>query len=149
MSSPNRAIQQLDSGKLSHIAEIECVIASSKSSIFITCPIRLPTIMAQTPWMQWPFKTWDASAVLAGHDHTYERILDPKDGLLYLVDGLGGAEKYGFGPPLPGSRVRYNADVGALRVSADENQMTFEFVTRHGDVVDRYTLVKLKRDAKL
>ncbi len=94
-------------------------------------------------WMQWPFKAWGADAVLAGHDHTYERILDPKDGLLYLVDGLGGAQEYGFGPPLSGSRFRYNSDVGALRVSADEKTMTFEFVSRHGDVIDRYTLKKV------
>ena len=38
--------------------------------------------------MQWPYQEWGATAVLAGHDHVYERIV--RDGFPYFVNGLGG-----------------------------------------------------------
>ena len=37
-----------------------------------------------TEIMQWPFKEWGADAVIAGHDHVYERIIS--DGLPYFVN---------------------------------------------------------------
>lgn len=91
-------------------------------------------------WMQWPFRAWGADVVLAGHDHTYERIVSPEDGMHYIVNGLGGAKAYGFGPPVRGSLKRFNADVGALRVVADERLMTFSFITQRGKVIDEFVL---------
>jgi hypothetical protein len=88
--------------------------------------------------MQWPYAAWGASAVLAGHDHTYERVT--LDDFPYFVNGLGGAARYEFRAPLAGSQVRFQADHGAMRVQATEQQIAFEFVTRTGAVVDRYTL---------
>jgi tartrate-resistant acid phosphatase type 5 len=44
--------------------------------------------------MQWPFAQWGADVVISGHDHTYERI--SRDGIWYLVNGLGGAGQYDF-----------------------------------------------------
>lgn len=89
--------------------------------------------------MQWPFFEWGASAVLAGHDHTYERI--EHDGGLYLVNGLGGhPRRYSFGTPLPGSRLRFNADHGALKIEATATALELQFVTRAGTVIDRVTL---------
>jgi tartrate-resistant acid phosphatase type 5 len=43
---------------------------------------------------QWPYQRWGATGVLAGHDHTYERII--RDGIPYFVNGLGGCEIYEF-----------------------------------------------------
>jgi hypothetical protein len=91
-----------------------------------------------TSWMQWPFEAWGASAVLAGHDHTYERL--EEGGLLYIVNGLGGGARYDFGAPVEGSQVRYNADWGALLVEATGQSLTFQFITRQDVVVDTYTL---------
>lgn len=91
-------------------------------------------------WMQWPYQAWGADAVLAGHDHTYERIMH--DGLPYFVNGLGGNLAYPFGEPVPGSAVRFNADVGAMLVEADHRQITFSFVTQSGLLVDSYVLRK-------
>ncbi len=88
-------------------------------------------------WMQWPFAAWGASAVLAGHDHTYERIV--RDGFPYFVNGLGGASIYGFGLPVTGSAARYNASYGAMRVTATETSLTYQFITTAGTVVDTYT----------
>jgi hypothetical protein len=91
-----------------------------------------------TPELQWPYAAWGADVVLAGHDHTYERIL--QDGILYFVNGLGGNNIYAFGTPLPGSQVRYNDDYGAMLVEASESQIVFQFIARTGAVIDTYTL---------
>lgn len=89
-------------------------------------------------WMQWPFEAWGASAVLAGHDHTYERII--LNGFPYFVNGLGGRSRYSFGNPVPGSEVRYNSDYGAMRVVATPSNITFEFINRAGVLIDSYTI---------
>ena len=91
-------------------------------------------------WMQWPYKAWGADAVLAGHDHVYERLL--VDGLVYFTNGLGGAPRYDFKAPLPGSQARYNAMHGAMQVEADSGRVRFAFITRSGEVVDTYELTK-------
>ncbi|HEX6291247.1 MAG TPA: metallophosphoesterase [Herpetosiphonaceae bacterium] len=96
-----------------------------------------------TPWMQWPFQAWGADAVLAGHDHTYERIV--RDGLPYFVNGLGGHVAYPFGEPIAGSEVRFNADVGAMLVEADREKIVFSFSTHTGALVDSYRLNKACR----
>ena len=41
--------------------------------------------------MQWPYQSWGADLVLAGHDHHYERI--GRDGTVYLGNGLSGSPK--------------------------------------------------------
>ena len=90
-------------------------------------------------FMQWPFKAWGASLVLAGHDHDYERL--EVDGLTYLVDGLGGQPaRYHFGTPLPQSRVRYNADFGALRIETSACWLSAAFLNRQGDEIDSFLL---------
>jgi hypothetical protein len=88
--------------------------------------------------MQWPFQAWGATAVLAGHDHTYERL--DVAGLPYFVNGLGGRSLYAFGPPLPETQARYNADYGAMLVNANEQTLTFQFINRAGALIDTYTL---------
>ena len=91
-----------------------------------------------TGYMQWDFKGWGASAVLAGHEHSYERL--DVAGLPYFVNGLGGQSIYNFGAPIPGSQVRYNEQHGAMLVSATTTQLTFQFINVDGSVIDTYTL---------
>ena len=91
-------------------------------------------------WMQWPYEAWGASAVLAGHDHTYERIV--RNGFPYFVNGLGGNQRYSFKTPVSGSQVRYNTDFGAVLVEATPTTLSFQFVSRAGQVVDTYLLDK-------
>lgn len=89
--------------------------------------------------MQWPYKEWGADMVVAGHDHFYERLI--VDDLLYLVNGAGGRALDRFADtPLRGSQVRFNDDHGAMDVLACPDEITFEFVTREGIVIDSYTL---------
>jgi hypothetical protein len=90
--------------------------------------------------MQWPYQDWDATAVLAGHDHTYERIIQEE--FLYFVNGLGGANRYPFGTPITGSIVRYNDDFGAMRVEVTYSCINFQFISLNGTIIDSYTLQK-------
>lgn len=92
------------------------------------------------PDLQWPFADWGATAVLAGHDHSYERLL--VDGIPYFVNGLGGRSIYAFNAPLPQSVFRYNADYGAMLVEVTENWITFNFITRTGELIDSHTVTK-------
>ncbi|MBC7875932.1 MAG: metallophosphoesterase [Anaerolineales bacterium] len=93
-----------------------------------------------TSYMQWPFKTWGADAVLSGHDHIYERIL--VDGFPYFVNGVGGAELYHYQTILPESQVRFNQDYGAMRVEASSASMKFQFFTRAGILIDEHIIGK-------
>jgi tartrate-resistant acid phosphatase type 5 len=89
-------------------------------------------------WIQWPFADWGATAVLSGHDHTYERL--SIDGLPYFVNGLGGGPRYAFHSVHPGSQVRFRDDYGAMLVEADETSITFQFITRLEEVIDVFTI---------
>jgi hypothetical protein len=90
--------------------------------------------------MRWPFREWGATAVLAGHDHTYERL--EVDGFPYFVNGLGGAAMYRFVNVLPWSEARYNHNYGAMRIKAMDTSLTFEFysIADNGTLVDSYTI---------
>ena len=87
-----------------------------------------------TPELQWPYAAWGANAVLAGHDHTYERI--ERDGILYFVNGIGGAALYPIGTPVEGSQVRYNADYGAMLIEATSDLITYRQIDRTGAQID-------------
>jgi tartrate-resistant acid phosphatase type 5 len=93
-----------------------------------------------TDWAQWPYAEWGASTVLAGHDHTYERL--SIDGIPYFVNGLGGGSIYHFVDILEGSQERYVGDYGAMLVEASQTQMDFQFINRKGKVIDSYSLQK-------
>jgi hypothetical protein len=92
--------------------------------------------------LQWPYGEWGATAVLAGHDHIYERIL--RDGIVYFVNGLGGNGKYTVGEAVEGSQARYDDDYGAMLIEANERQILFRFMTHAGQLVDSYTITRLQ-----
>ena len=87
-----------------------------------------------TGYMQWPFKEWGANTVLAGHDHTYERL--EVDELTYFVNGLGGRSRYSFPNIIPESIVRYNDDYGAMLLEAFETELICKFINKEGDLID-------------
>jgi hypothetical protein len=89
------------------------------------------------PILQWPFQTWGADAVYAGHDHDYERIV--LSGFPYFVNGSGGGALYAFGTPVVGSEARYNNKHGAMRVTATLTALTHEFINVDGSVKDTFT----------
>lgn len=91
-----------------------------------------------TEAMRWPFKEWGVDLVLAGHDHTYERIA--VDGMTYLVNGLGGAVFYSLGTSVEGSVVRFNEVAGALLLEADAQKLRARFQTVDGRTIDDVVL---------
>jgi hypothetical protein len=97
-------------------------------------------LQGSVDWMRWPFQEWGASAVLSGHDHIYERL--EVDGIPYFVNGLGGGEIYYFTSVLEESKVRYSDDYGAILITANETLIQFEFITRTGEVIDRYEILR-------
>jgi len=88
--------------------------------------------------MRWPFASWGIDLVVSGHEHDYERVA--AEGITYVVDGLGGAGIYRFGPPITGSQVRYNASHGALRLDASETSLRGTFVSVDGVTQDTFTV---------
>jgi tartrate-resistant acid phosphatase type 5 len=91
-----------------------------------------------TSSMQWPYREWGFDLVLAGHDHTYERI--ELGGVTYVVNGLGGNFTYGFGTPVPGSVARDNLKQGALFVEASATKLVGRFVDIDGRLADVFAL---------
>jgi len=84
--------------------------------------------------MRWPFPEWGASIVYSGHDHTYERL--SVDGFPYIVNGVGGADLYSLGEPIPESRVSH-ADVhGLVLVTATETELVSRFIDARGQELD-------------
>ncbi len=99
--------------------------------------------------MQWPYEAWGADVVLAGHDHTYERILrdDNGDGdsLAYFVTGLGGKSRYGFPSSgfVAGSQARYNADYGTMLIVASDTSMLFRFYSAdNAKIIDTFLVTE-------
>lgn len=90
--------------------------------------------------MQWPFAAWGADIVVSGHSHTYERVV--RDGIVYFVNGLGGAGRYAFGAPVTGSASRYNANWGAQKVAVNNTTLDLEFFDVTGALVDSSHLEK-------
>jgi len=88
--------------------------------------------------LQWPYETWGADAVLAGHDHTYERII--KGTIPFFVNGLGGASIYNFRTPISGSRLRYNNEYGAMLVDATDSYVNFKFINIDSQLIDSYVI---------
>ncbi|HMS33378.1 MAG TPA: metallophosphoesterase [Ignavibacteria bacterium] len=97
--------------------------------------------------MQWPFREWGATIVLAGHDHTYERL--SKENFTYIVNGLGGKSIYDFGTPLPESILRYNNNYGAMQVISYHDSIVFKFITVTPTVRDNFKLLPSEKNLEL
>jgi tartrate-resistant acid phosphatase type 5 len=89
--------------------------------------------------VQWPFAAWGADAVIAGHDHLYERV--QANGIPYVVNGAGGKDLYPFKlRPVAGSIVRYNQDYGAQLINATAQCVNLSFFSRADAVIDSVTV---------
>ncbi|GIV83473.1 MAG: hypothetical protein KatS3mg052_0480 [Candidatus Roseilinea sp.] len=101
-------------------------------------PYSSSAVHGSMPATQWPFAAWGADVVIAGHAHNYERL--SRDGIVYLVNGIGGAPLYTFGAPIAGSVVRYNGDYGALRLDATASRLRFDVLNTASATVDAFEL---------
>jgi tartrate-resistant acid phosphatase type 5 len=99
------------------------------------------TSTGQGYFMQWPFKQWGATALITGHDHIYERML--RDGMTYMLIGIGGDRLDPYGTLDPYSQVRYNATYGALRIDATETNILFRAINKTNSLIDTLTFEAL------
>ncbi|MEM7312622.1 MAG: hypothetical protein AAF497_05670, partial [Planctomycetota bacterium] len=65
-----------------------------------------------------------------------------RDGITYIVNGLGGRSIYSFGDPIVGSRVRYNEELGVGLFHATTDQIQVQLVNVSGEVIDSYVIEK-------
>ena len=89
--------------------------------------------------MRWPFAEWGFDLVFSGDDHVYERL--ERDGVTYVIDGLGGVDIHEFvDTPVDESVVRYSASYGAVRVDVFDDRLEAAFVAVDGGVVDEFVI---------
>ena len=74
-----------------HYTSPACHLSAEKMRSLV--PPTLPTLLWHSSPCR-PYEAWGADAVLAGHDHDYERLSNPagvagRDGFPYIVNGLG------------------------------------------------------------
>lgn len=85
--------------------------------------------------LQWPFVTWGATAVIAGHNHFYERL--NVEGLAYFVNGSGGKDLYSITSINPNSQIRFDSDYGAQKLTFNScHQATLSFYSQAGTLID-------------
>lgn len=81
--------------------------------------------------MRWPFEAWGATAVLSGHDHSYERVVEGDAGFPYFVNGLGGGSFYSFPKTKTletGSAMRFAGRPAVQLIEADASRMIFRLL---------------------
>ena len=93
---------------------------------------------------QWNFAELGIDLVLSGHDHNYERI--ERDGVLFVINGAGGASLRPFKKPVEGSQARHHTSHGALRlearVHAGEAHLAASFLDVSGRSIDTFEIVR-------
>lgn len=132
-----------DSGEMAaQRAWLETATAAStarwKIAVFHHPPYASGDRHGSTTAMRWPFAAMGISLVLNGHEHSYERLL--VDGVTYVVDGVGGARRYGFGKPLAGSMTRFAANWGALRLDIAPDAIRGTFSSVDGVTRDTFSI---------
>jgi Glycoside-hydrolase family GH114/Calcineurin-like phosphoesterase len=86
--------------------------------------------------LRWEYADWGVDMVVAGDDHIYER--STHDGVVYVVNGLGGVEAHELGDPIDGSDVLFADAFGALIVTSTDEGAAASFVTVDGQEIDRF-----------
>jgi 3',5'-cyclic AMP phosphodiesterase CpdA len=81
------------------------------------------------------FVKYGVSVVFTGHDHIYERII-PQKGITHFVEGSSGQLREGDYRKSAMSAAGYDADYTFMLVEINGNDMTFQAITRTGQVAD-------------
>ena len=93
------------------------------------------------PALRWPIQAWGADLMLSGDDHLYERLLTP-EGYPLIVAGWSGRGLHVSAAPIEYSLVQYDADFGALKITATCDEFKVEAINQAGVLVDTLTLTK-------
>jgi len=85
------------------------------------------------------FVAHGVNVVFAGHDHIYER-LTPQKGIYYFVEGASGQLRKGDTKRSTMTAASFDTDLSFMLVEVAGNQMTFQALSRKGQVVDSGTI---------
>ena len=86
----------------------------------------------------------NVSVVFTGHDHFYERI-KPQQGIVYFVVGSGGMLAPGdITPNSPITDKGFDRDRAFLVAEIKDDKMTFQAISRTGEVVDSGIVLRRK-----
>ena len=94
------------------------------------------------------FVTYGVNVVFSGHDHIYERIT-PQKGIYYFVSGSAGQLRKGDLHRSAMTAAGFDQDCSFVLVEIAGEALTFETVSRTGQVVDTGTLPLQKKSARL
>jgi len=80
---------------------------------------------------------YGVNVAISGHDHIYERV-KPQQGVQYFVSGAGGKVRPGdvnMGSPF--RAMSFDRDNHYLQMIIEDQQISFQSITRGGSVIDR------------
>jgi len=89
-------------------------------------PFTSGTTEAASTDLRWDFAAMGVNAVIAAHQHNYERY--EKDGVIYLVVGTGGKSLYGFSGSPSANSLKRLSEYGALFMEASLRSLRFSFL---------------------
>jgi 3',5'-cyclic AMP phosphodiesterase CpdA len=87
------------------------------------------------------FVKYKVDIVFSGHDHMYTR-LRRKDGVIYIVEGIGGSDFYKINKQAPEVEFTDNSEFGFGLAEVAGPTLVFQHVTASGAVLDSFTLTK-------
>src|SRR5579864_3536053 len=85
------------------------------------------------------FVTYGVNVVFSGHDHIYER-LNPQKGIYYFVEGAAGELRPGDTKRSAMTAAAFDSDRSFMLVEINEDQLSFETISRTGVTVDSGTI---------
>ena len=89
----------------------------------------------------------DVNVVFSGHDHIYERIT-PQKGIYYFVSGSGGQLRKGDTRPSAMTAASFDQDQSFMLVEIGGTVMTFQAISRTGQIVDSGTIHAVTREGR-
>jgi hypothetical protein len=87
------------------------------------------------------FEKYKVDLVFSGHDHLYTRY-EPKDGVIYIVEGLGGNSRYEINREVENVEFTDNREFGFGLLTIAGPKLVFRHITASGTVLDTLTLTK-------
>jgi Icc-related predicted phosphoesterase len=91
-------------------------------------------VSKETPLLIPVFEQYKVTAVLAGHDHNYQRHL--KNGIQYIITGGGGAPLANAGIPIPDTTVKVESTEHYVTVKVEGRKAHARAVALDGHVID-------------
>lgn len=94
------------------------------------------------------FLKYGVNAVLAGHEHFYERV-KPQKGIYYFISGAGGKLRPGdVKKNSPLTDKAFDTDMSFMLVEVAGDELHFQVISRKGETVDSGVLMHQGKKAK-